>query len=244
MPIATIRRMDITPRIPQLAASREQVLNLMGASSTVACFGSRALLSLFVCAAPEPASLVGAVTTEAEALDLIARHQPGFLFVTEQLEAGSGLGLVKQAHGLCPDLRTLLILQSETPALLRQALELGCNGVVVESQLAQGTMLDAIRAVAGGGIYADQLGVEALRATSRGEGPPPQEALSQREEEVLQLVTRGYTNKEMAEALFVSAETIKTHVTNILGKLQARDRTHAAVIGIRLGLVSWEPSGG
>ena len=227
--------MDITPRIPQLADSREQVLNLMAGSSTVACFGSRALLSLFVCAAPEPRSLMGAVTTEVEALELIRRHPPSFLFVTEQLEEGSGLALVQQAHALCPDLRTLLILQSETPALLRQALQLGCNGVVVESQLAQGTMVDAIRAVAGGGIYADQLGVNALRATSRGE-----EALSQREEEVLQLVTRGYTNKEMAEALFVSAETIKTHVTNILGKLQARDRTHAAVIGIRLGLVSWE----
>ena len=87
-------------------------------------------------------------------------------------------------------------------------------------------------------LYADPLGVEALRATSRGEGPPPQEPLSQREEEVLQLVTRGYSNTEMAEALFVSAETIKTHVTNILGKLQARDRTHAAVIGMRLGLVT------
>jgi DNA-binding NarL/FixJ family response regulator len=44
----------------------------------------------------------------------------------------------------------------------------------------------------------------------------------------------------MAEALFVSAETIKTHVTNILGKLQAKDRTHAAVIGLRRGLVSVE----
>ena len=45
--------MDITPRIPQLADSREQVFNLMAGSSTVACFGSRALLSLFVCTAPE-----------------------------------------------------------------------------------------------------------------------------------------------------------------------------------------------
>lgn len=58
--------MDITPRIPQLADSREQVLNLMAGSSTVACFGSRALLSLFVCAAPEPRSLMGAVTTEVK----------------------------------------------------------------------------------------------------------------------------------------------------------------------------------
>jgi len=55
---------------------------------------------------------------------------------------------------------------------------------------------------------------------------------------VLKWLTRGYTNKEMAEALNVSAETIKTHISNILGKLQARDRTHAAVIGLRLGLVT------
>lgn len=66
------------------------------------------------------------------------------------------------------------------------------------------------------------------------------EALSEREHEVLQWLTRGYTNREMADALSVSAETIKTHISNILGKLQARDRTHAAVIGLRRGLVSAE----
>jgi DNA-binding NarL/FixJ family response regulator len=57
---------------------------------------------------------------------------------------------------------------------------------------------------------------------------------------VLQLVVQGYTNREMAAALTVSAETIKTHVTHILSKLQARDRTHAAVIGLRQGLVRWD----
>jgi DNA-binding NarL/FixJ family response regulator len=57
--------------------------------------------------------------------------------------------------------------------------------------------------------------------------------------EVLQLVLQGYTNREMAESLIVSPETIKTHVANILSKLQARDRTQAAVIGLRQALVSW-----
>lgn len=184
--------------------------------------------------------MVGAVTTEAEALALITRHQPTFLFATQQLEAGSGLSLIRGAHAQCPDLRTLLILQTPTPALMQQALELGCNGVVIESHLAQGAMVDAIRAVIGGGIYADAHAVDALRSTSRGDGPVPLEALSAREQEVLQLVTRGYTNKNMADALIVSAETIKTHITSILGKLQAKDRTHAAVIGVRRGLVSGE----
>lgn len=232
--------MDITPHIPGLAASRNQVDGLLENTTTVACFGSRALLSLFVCAAPFPESVVGAVTTEAEALRLISRHRPTFLFATQQLESGDGLSLVKHAHAECPELRTLLILHTPSSQLLKQALELGCNGVVIESHLAQGAMVDAIRAVVGGGVYADKLGTEALRATHRGEGPDPLEALSEREQQVLQLVTRGYTNKEMAETLIVSAETIKTHITNILGKLQAKDRTNAAVIGVRRGLVSGE----
>lgn len=229
--------MDITPHIAQLAESRDQVHGLMAGTTTVACFGSRALLSLFVCAAPFPKSVVGAVTTEHEGLGLLLRHRPTFLFVTQQLESGDGFSLVRQAHAECPDLRTLLILQFPSVPLLKQALELGCNGVVIESRLAEGAMVNAIRAVIGGGIYADELGVDALRSTSRGEGPEPLEALSDREQQVLQLVTRGYTNKEMADELIVSAETIKTHVTNILGKLQAKDRTHAAVIAVRRGLV-------
>jgi DNA-binding NarL/FixJ family response regulator len=232
--------MDITPHISDLAASRDQVHNLMAETTTVACFGSRALLSLFVCAAPVPQSVVAAVTTEAEGLDRVKQHRPVFLFATEQLESGNGLSLVRHAHREHPELRTLLILQSASAQLLQDALEAGCNGVVVESHLAQGAMVDAIRAVVGGGIYADALGVEALRSISRGDGPELLETLSGREQEVLQLLTRGYTNKEMAEALIVSAETIKTHITNLLGKLQAKDRTHAAVIGVRRGLVSGE----
>lgn len=211
--------MDITPQIPALTHGRHQLQSLMAGTTTVACFGNRALLSLFVCAAPDPDSLLGAVTTEEEGVEL---------------------AMIRRAHSALPCLRTLLILQDDSTQKIRRAVELGCNGVVVESRLAQGTMVHAIRAVIGGGVYADVLEVNALRATSRGDGPEPLEDLSEREREVLQLVTRGYTNKDMAEALIVSSETIKTHITNILGKLQAKDRTHAAVIGVWRGLVSGE----
>ena len=68
--------MDITPHISDLAASRDQVQILMAETTTVACFGSRALLSLFVCAAPVPQSVVAAVTTEAEGLDRVKQHRP------------------------------------------------------------------------------------------------------------------------------------------------------------------------
>jgi DNA-binding CsgD family transcriptional regulator len=90
------------------------------------------------------------------------------------------------------------------------------------------------------GPLANRMGVQALRTTHRGEGKQPLEPLTDREEQVLQILLQGYTNREMAEALSVSAETIKTHVANILGKLQVRDRTHAAVISLRLGLARWD----
>jgi DNA-binding NarL/FixJ family response regulator len=231
--------MDLTPNIPGLIAGRPQVAELMQGTTTLACMGSRALLSLFICAAPFPDSIVGAVTTESEALSLLEQYKPAFLFVTELLEQGSGLSLVSRAHRLQPELRALLILSSDRHELAQQAIDCGCNGVVVENRLAEGSMLHAIRAVVGGGIYFDQVTVGALRSSSRGEAPEPVEPLSQRELEVLQFVLQGYTNKEMAEVLIVSAETIKTHMSNILSKLQAKDRTHAAVIGLRHGLVTW-----
>ena len=159
--------MDLTPNIPGLIAGRPQVQELMQGSSTLACMGSRALLSLFVCAAPFPDSLVGAVTTEAEALARIAQHRPTFLFVTDALEQGSGLSLVRQAHRLQPELRTLLILNTDNQELAKQAIELGCNGVVIEHRLAEGAMVQAIRAVVGGGVYIDPFTLGALRSSSR-----------------------------------------------------------------------------
>lgn len=231
--------MDLTPNIPVLISGLPQVADLMQGSSTLACIGSRALLSLFVCAAPFPESIVGAVTTEGEALSLLEQHKPAFLFVTESLEQGNGLSLVHRAHQLQPELRTLLILSSDRHERLQQAIDYGCNGVVVENRLAEGSMVHAIRAVVGGGIYFDRVAVGALRSSGRGEISEPVEPLSQRELEILQLVLQGYTNREMADVLTVSAETVKTHMSHILSKLQAKDRTHAAVIGLRRGLVSW-----
>jgi DNA-binding NarL/FixJ family response regulator len=67
--------------------------------------------------------------------------------------------------------------------------------------------------------------------------------LSARETEVLQGVAKWEKNSEIAERLIVSIDTVKTHVRNVLMKLQARDRTHAALIGVHLGLVDWPEVG-
>ena len=64
------------------------------------------------------------------------------------------------------------------------------------------------------------------------------EPLSEREQEVLQALSEGYCNREIAQRLFISQETVKTHISTVIGKLGVRDRTQAAVIALRLGLLS------
>lgn len=230
--------MDLTPHITSLTRGRSQVQQLMEGSTSLACMGSRALLSLFVCAAPYPESLVGAVTREDEALALLAETQPAFLFATEHLEQGDGVSLIKNGHASHPDLKTLLILENPSPHKVQQAIHAGCNGVVVESRLADGAMVEAIRAVLGCGVYVDQVGVDALRSSNRSDGAKLVEPLSPRELDVLPWVVQGWHNKEIADHLALSAETIKTHVANIISKLHARDRTHAAVMALCLGMVN------
>ena len=64
------------------------------------------------------------------------------------------------------------------------------------------------------------------------------EPLSGREQEVLQALSEGYCNREIAQRLFISQETVKTHVSTVIGKLGVRDRTQAAVMALRMGLLS------
>ena len=64
------------------------------------------------------------------------------------------------------------------------------------------------------------------------------EPLSGREQEVLQALSEGYCNREIAQRLFIPQETVKTHVSTVISKLGVRDRTQAAVMGLRMGLLS------
>lgn len=198
------------------------------------------MAALFCMALPYPEAAKGVCSTEAEGVAPALKYELKILFATEKLEAGDGIELVRRCHGQLPDLRTLISIETEKEETIRHAIEAGCNGIMLESRIGKGTVFEAFRAVQGGGFYADPATTEILRSTTRGESKEAPEPLTEREIEVLGLLMQGFSNKHMALALYVSPETIKSHVSNILLKFQARDRTHAAVIGLRLGIVSWD----
>ncbi len=236
--------MDFTPLLPQIRKNQARAGKLLGNARVVLCLGSRALVSFAVGAAREPEQILGAATTESEGLALVGSLRPDLLFASDRLEEGCGISLVVAVKRLHPQTRTLLLVSQEhRHGRLRQAIEACCEGVLLESRIGLGSELTAIRSVCSGGIYIDrQLGAacrEGLGSPSRG----LLHALSAREIEVLQRVVEGETNHQIAERLIISVDTVKTHMRNVLMKLQARDRAHAAVIGVQRGLVDWPRTG-
>jgi DNA-binding NarL/FixJ family response regulator len=145
---------------------------------------------------------------------------------------------VQQIKRRWPPIHTLLLItQEHRQAAIQSAIEAGCDGLLVESRLGMGSAMAALHAISGGGVYVDRSLSELFRQGPGGAGPL--EPLSEREREVLTLVARGDSNGEIGQQLFVTGDTVKTHLRHLCRKLQARDRTHAAVLGLRWGLIDW-----
>lgn len=236
--------MDYTTLIAQVRQYTQRCSELLQEERVVACMGSRLSLNLCIHCLDRNGQLVGATTDEFDALRLIKQKQATLLVATDQLERGSGDDLVSQVKRRWPDVRTLLIVgeRSETPAV-RRAIEAGCDGLCLEHRLGQGTVPQALSCLAGGGIYIDRTLASQYLHHHPAPPPPASAQLSDREREVLQLAAAGNPNSAIAAGLFISLETVKSHMRTILNKLNARDRTHAVVQGLRLGLVDWPDAG-
>ena len=230
--------MDFTPKLEQIRRNTSQINNLLRDARLVACLGNRALLSFFVGGLIGQEHLVGAATCEPAGLELVERHRPSMVFLSDTLEQGSGVSLLLHIKQRWPNLHTLLLItQEHRQSEIQAAIEAGCDGLLLESRLGLGSALAALHAISGGGVYVDRSLTELFR---RGHGDGgPLEPLTERERQVLSLVAKGDTNVEIGQRLFISADTAKTHLRSLCHKLQARDRTHAAVLGLRWGFIDW-----
>lgn len=230
--------MDFTPKLEQIRRNTNQINKLLRDARLVTCLGSRGMLSLFVTSQIGQDHVVGAATCETAGMALVERHQPSMVFLSDILEQGSGISMVQQIKQRWPSIHTLLLItQEQRKDPIKRAIEAGCDGLLMESRLGLGNTLAALHAISGGGVYVER-SLQDLFRQGHGEGGPL-EPLSEREREVLNLVARGDSNGEIGQQLFVTTETVKTHMRNLCGKLQARDRTHAAVLGLRWGLIDF-----
>ena len=227
--------MEFPLRSAQIRSALDQGKSLLAGKTAVACMGDLLTLASFSLVPVISDSLIGAYTTQEEAADACRKRSPDLLFVTENLEQGYGLSLARHVKEFSPETRTLVFLHRETQAVVREALDAFAEGVIFISSLGKGVDGDFIRslsAIAEGGNYYPQ-DVQTAAGYERIEVLPE---LSEREIEVLKVLSCGMTNKEIADTLFVSAETVKTHVSSIIGKMGVKDRTQAVIKAIKAGI--------
>ena len=169
-----------------------------------------------------------------EALAKIEARQPGVALVDLRMPRLGGIEVTKRAARSSPDTAVILYTAYGERALLTEAMDAGARGFVLkEAPLAD--LVRAVELVADGGTYVDPVLAGVFARTEVTSKLP---ALTQREREVLRLLADGNSNEEIGKALFISPETVRTHVRKAMDKLDADTRTQAVAKALRQSLIA------
>ena len=173
-----------------------------------------------------------------QALAMLAEANPDLVLMDLQMPGLDGISTTRRMLELKPDLRILILTSFVSSEKLQEALVAGAAGYCLKDA-PPGELAAAVRAVAEGGTYLGRGITPASLGTQRMPGTQDSArigSLTQREVEVLGLIAQGMSNQEIADTLFVSEKTVKTHVANVLQKLDVKSRTQAALLAGKLRL--------
>lgn len=174
--------------------------------------------------------LVAAASTWKEGIQSFRELRPDVTLMDVQLSGQSGIEAIRAIRAECDDARIILLTASDADVEIRRALEAGAQGYLLTTMSPSET-LDSIRQVYAGSRQVPPQIASHLAAHFT------DEPLTEREIDVLRRAAEGNRNREIAETLGISEETVKVHVKHIMRKLKARDRTHATVIAARRGFI-------
>ena len=178
--------------------------------------------------------VVGAAGTAAEGQRLVQDLAPDVALVDIRLGDDDGIDLTRRLLAQDAERRIVLYTGSSDEDLLFDGLDSGAQGYALKDG-SPSELVEALALVAGGGTYVDPRLRPALLSRRSTERLP---SLSNREREVLDMLAQGLNGEQVADRLFLSAETIKTHVRNAMNKLEAHTRVHAIAIALREGYIS------
>ncbi|HLM34341.1 MAG TPA: response regulator transcription factor [Gaiellaceae bacterium] len=175
--------------------------------------------------------VVGEASDGASAVELAERRRPDVVIMDVRMPGLDGLEATKLLTEKMPSAKVLIFTAYSERSLLGRGLESGAKGYILKEAPHQ-TLVRAIEKVAGGEGYVDP----ALMPAFLG-GKDQTDMLTAREREILQLLADGMSNGDVAQRLFISQETVKSHVRHILTKLEADTRTHAVAIALREAMI-------
>ena len=174
--------------------------------------------------------LVSQAPTGTEAIQSFRQHRPDVTLMDLRLPDVSGLDAMIAIRAEFPDARIIMLTTFEGDVEIQRALEAGARGYLLKN-MPPAELVAAIRQV-----HAGKKRVPAEVAAHLAEHMSD-ENLTTREVGVLRLIAGGNRNRDIAELLFISEETVKVHIKHIMDKLRAKDRTQAISIGVRRGII-------
>ena len=235
----------LTPPAADTEVQNQRIRVLIADDHPIVRDGLKKLLSL-----ESDIDVVDEAADGREVLTKVEQHKPDVLVLDLRMPNLDGLSTLEVLRQATPRPKVIVLTASEDKNEFVQAMKLGCSGIVLK-QTAPELIVKSIRKVYAGEIWLDSHTTAAVmrqfaspvemmgahpNAKTRERSP-----LSQREREIVSLVAQGYKNREMAEKMYISEQTVKNHLHNIFDKLGVSDRLELALYAIHKGLHLVEP---
>jgi DNA-binding NarL/FixJ family response regulator len=186
--------------------------------------------------------VIGLAGNGQEALDLVPETEPDIVLLDLKMPVMNGIQATQHLRSAYPEVYVLVLTTYADDAWLFDAIRAGAAGYLLKDTR-RDDLIAAVKGTVAGQTYLDPS--VAGRVMQQAVTPPAErqqpealvEALTERELEILELVVKGYSNPEIAQRLHLAPGTVRNYVSGMLGKLGVADRTHAAVVAVRQGLV-------
>lgn len=206
--------------------SRKKIRVLLADDHMVVRMGIASLLSF-----ANGIEVIGEADNGLDAVKLAHELKPDVVLMDLQMPELNGVEATARIHADDPGAKILILTSFGTSAELKRAMDAGAAGALVKSS-SRTEIVDAIRSVMTGG----QVMSNEIRHTIENISAMPE--MSPRQIEILNLVAKGFSNKEIAKIVGISPETVKEHVANIFSRIGASSRAEAATLAVNLGLIA------
>jgi two-component system, NarL family, response regulator LiaR len=213
-------------------AEREPIRVLVVDDHEVVRGGLRAFLEL-----QDGIEVAGEAADGEQAIEAVARIRPDVVLMDLVMPRTDGIEALRVLRERSPDTRVIVLTSFLDDDKLLPALRSGAAGYLLKNAQPNEIARAVRAAYAGEAVLDPVVAARLVEALEAGGSDEPLDRLTPREREVLVLIGRGFPNKRIAQELRVSEKTVKTHVGHVLGKLGVVDRTQAAILAVRAGLV-------